>query len=339
MASTDLPYTYVSRKRLKTGWRDYWRFRRGDIDTPLPGKPGDAQFAAKYAELCALEEARATKEEKNPLTMDWLIDRYRASAEFHALAGPTQTDYARILEYIRTGMGPERYDLVTRAAVKALRDAFAHQPRTAHKIKQVVSLLYTWADQEELVEEGFNPTKNLKRLKWKTKPIEIWSDEEIDLFLSACQPFMKTPVMLALYTGQRREDIVQMEWKQVQGNMIRVRQTKTNEPLSIPIHADLRKHLDSIRTEFGGRIVRTANGKPMNAGMLHSALYRAITAIPNMPHRTMHGLRYAAAGRLEAAGCSVVEISSIIGHRTYEMAMKYARQRKDAEAAVKRISA
>jgi len=30
----------------------------------------------------------------------------------------------------------------------------------------------------------------------------------------------------------------------------------------------------------------------------------------------------------------VVEISSILGHRTYQMALKYARQRKDAIAAM-----
>jgi integrase len=338
MVRTDLPFTYCHRKRLKHGVREYWRFRRGTIDTPLPSHPGDPAFHSRYAELCELEEDRRAKEEKAPHTMDWLIDRYRASAEFHALAGVTQTDYARILEYVRKGMGPEPFQSVDRASVKALRDTFAHQPRTAHKIKQVVSLLYSWADQADLVEAGFNPAANLKRLKWKAKPIEIWSDEEISMFLANCQPFMKTPVMLALYTGQRREDIVQMNWNDVQGEFVRIRQNKTGEPLSIPMHPELKKHLISIRSGFGGKIVRAADGKPMNANALSSALSRAAEAIVGMPHRTMHGLRYAAAGRLEAAGCSVVEITSVIGHRTYQMALKYMRQRKDAEAAIEKLA-
>ncbi len=188
------------------------------------------------------------------------------------------------------------------------------------------------------METGFNPAANLKRLKWKAKPIEVWSEEEITLFLSQCHGFMRTPVMLALYTGQRREDIVEMDWKDVQGNFVRARQNKTGEPLSIPMHANLKKHLASIRTGFGGKIVRTADGKPMNANSLSSALNRAVVAVADMPHRTMHGLRYAAAGRLEAAGCSVVEITSIIGHRTYQMAMRYMRQRKDAEAAMEKLA-
>lgn len=65
--------------------------------------------------------------------------------------------------------------------------------------------------------------------------------------------------------------------------------------------------------------------------------HAAVRKIEGMPHRSLHGLRYAAAGMLEDAGCTMVEISSIIGHRTYQMAMKYARQRKDAEAAIRRI--
>jgi len=337
---TEIPFTYFNRKKLKAGWKEYWRYRRGDIDCPLPGKPGDPLFHAKYAELQSAEDRRAIKPEKDHRTIDWLIDQYLASEEFKALAGPTQTDYERTLERIRAGLGPDRYDEITRADVKELRDTFAKQPRTAHKIKQMVSALYGWADQEELLEkDGFNPAGNLKRLKWKTQPIMIWSDEEIDLFLARCDPFMKTVVMLALYTGQRREDLVQMDWRAVQGGFIRVRQNKTGEPLEINIHPKLKEHLGGIRTDFGGKIIRTANGKPMNAGMLSSALNRAVAAVPNMPHRSIHGLRYAAAGRLEAAGCTVVEITSIIGHRTYQMALKYMRQRKDSEAANRRASA
>jgi len=336
MVRTELPFTYCHRKRLKNGVREYWRFRHGDIDTALPGRPGESAFHEKYAELCALEEKRAKKEEKGRQTVDWLIDRYRASAEFHALSGVTQIDYARTLERIRDGMGPERYDCVNRAAVKALRDVWATKPRTAHKIKQMVSALYSWADQEELVPAGFNPAAGLKKIRAKVKPIEIWSDEEIALFLDKCEPFMRTPVLLALYTGQRREDVVQMDWRDVQGDMVRVRQNKTNEPLMIPMHSDLKKHLAPLRCDLG-KIVRNCDGETMNANALSSALNRAVAAIPAMPHRTLHGLRYASAGRLEAAGCTVVQITSIIGHRTYQMALKYMRQRKDAESAMARL--
>src|SRR3546814_4733905 len=104
----------------------------------------------------------------------------------------------------------------------------------------------------------------------------------------------------------------------------------------IPCHKDLRAHLEGLSARFGP-IIRAADGKTLNANALSSAMNRAVAAIDNMPHRTLHGLRYASAGRMEEAGCSVVEITSIIRHRTYQMALKYMRQRKDAEAALARL--
>lgn len=140
-----------------------------------------------------------------------------------------------------------------------------------------------------------------------------------------------------MHTGQRASDVVAMQWSDCLGNMIRVRQNKTDEPLVIPCHPVLAAHLKKIRTRFAGPILRMADGKPTNANALASAIYRAIGKIEGMPRRSMHGLRYAAAGNLAQGGCTVSQVSAIIGHRTYQMAMKYAAQRADAEAAIARL--
>lgn len=340
MGKTDLPYTYVVRRKLASGkWRDYWRFRRAGTDCALPGRPGDYAFHQRYAEMVEREDRVAQEKAGTERhSVAWLIDAYLASPEFDNLAAATQKDYRATLARIRSVLGPERYDCVSRAVVIAVRNQFASQPRTAHKVKQVVSRLYSWADEQDLVTPDFNPAKGIRRIKAKVVPIEIWSDEEIDLFLAHCEPFMKTIAYLALYTGQRRQDIAAMEWTDYQKGVIRVRQNKTGEPLTIPCHPDLRAHLDAVKTRFGGKIVRSAAGRALDANAISSAMSRAVKAIDGMPSRTIHGLRYASAGRLEDAGCSVVQITSIIGHRTYQMAMKYMRQRKDAEAAIKRLS-
>lgn len=344
MASGDLPYTYCSRKKLKSGIREYWRFRRDGIDAPLPGDPRrDPAAMRKYADLVEQAERRAeTSAEPARHTFEWLARQYLASAEFAQLKPATQDDYIGTIEdRLIPALGPERFDCIGRSAIKLVRDAVLAEglaPRTANKVKQVASLLYSWAEEEELLPEGFpNPGKRLKKLKASGKPIEIWSDEEIALFLGACEPAMRTAVLLALHTGQRAGDLVAMKWADYQGTMIRVRQNKTGEPLTIPCHPALRAHLDAIRTRFGGKIIRGEGGRETNANALASAIYRAVRKVEGMPPRSLHGLRYAAAGRLEAAGCSVVEISAIVGHRTYQMAMKYARQRKDAEAAIARL--
>jgi len=345
MVRADLPYTYRNSKKLAGGkWRDYWRFRRDGVDTPLPGQPGESAFTIRYGELLAQAETRKAKEaaaEPGRTTFAWLARAYLTSAEFNQLAATTQDDYRKTIEQrLVPALGIERFDCITRATIKLIRDSVAktHSVRTAHKVKQMASALYSWAEDEDLLPTSFiNPGKALRKLKGKSKPIEVWSTEEIELFLAKCEPAMRTPVLLALYTGQRREDLVQMQWSDVIGDMVRVRQNKTGEPLAIPAHRELRKHLATIRTKFAGPILRGQDGKRMNANQLSAAMNRAIGKIDGMPQRSLHGLRYASAGALEEAGCSVVHISSIIGHRTYEMALKYARQRKDAEAAMAKL--
>jgi integrase len=342
MAQDKPPYTSFVSKKLASGrMKDYWRFRRDGINTTLPGQPGEAKFYKRYGELmeqAESEQARVAEAATARGTFQWLTESYLDSAEFTHLAAKTQSDYrATIDQHLLPALGPERFDCITKRSVKAVRDAVAktHSARTAHKIKQMTSRLYSWADEESLLPDGFiNPAMSIRKIKSKTKPIEVWSREEITLFLAKGAAIMRTPVMLALYTGQRREDLVQMEWTDVQGDMIRVRQNKTGEPLTIPMHSDLKQHLKAIRTKFNGPILRSEDGTPMNANQLSSAMYRAVTKLDEMPQRSLHGLRYAAAAALEEAGCSVVQISSIIGHRTYQMAIKYARQRRDAEAAM-----
>lgn len=331
MPETRLPFTYIVKGR-------YWRFRRGDLRAALPGKPGDPAFHRRYGELVALSEGRPSKPDET--TLAWLIGEYRASAEFKALRSPTQIDYGRTLDLLKADpLAEEPYKLVTGPMVKLVRDEHAATPRKAHKIKQTVSRLYTWAQEAGHVPHGHNPAAGFKRLKVRQKSIAPWSEEEIALFLAHCPAELKTPFLLALCTGQRPEDAVTMEWTAYQGAFIRVRQSKTGEPLDIACHPALKAHLDGIRTSFGGRIARTALKRPYSANGFAQHIRRVAEKIPGFPKdRSPHGLRYAAAGRLEEAGVTPADASSILGHRTYQMAMKYLSQRKRSAAAMAKVA-
>jgi integrase len=324
---TNLPFTFIVKGR-------YWQFRRGKVRGPLPGEPGDPAFHSRYAELKRLSEHKPAAIDRESFT--WLIGRYRASEEFKALRAPTRLDYDKTLDLIDAELGKEPFRLTTRPMVKAVRDSYAATPRKAHKVKQMVSRLYSWADENDLVPPELNPAK-MKRLKVRAKTITPWSEEEIALFLAHCPAFLKTPVMLALYTGQRREDVAAMTWDTFQGAFIRVRQSKTGTPLDIACHRDLRAHLVAVRTSFGGPIARTMKGRPFTANSLSQAVRRVIESIEGMPKdRSLHGLRYAAAGRLDEAGVGPTDASEVMGHRTYQMAMKYLAARKRSAAAIER---
>lgn len=336
-----LAYTYRAKGK-------YWRFRHkltGDVALPnVRGlhwtlQPTKAAFMEKYAELLAKVESRAAVKPVSTKSFAWLIGKYRSSAEFEALADETQRDYGRTLDLIKDRIGDLQFAIATKAILKDLRDDYKATARKAHKIKQMLSRLYSWAEEEDLVAEGFNPASTIKRLKRKggDREIVVWSDEEIDLFLKTCPEHVRTPVLVALYTGQRREDVVSMVWTQFQGDIVRVRQSKTTTPLDIACHSVLRKHLDGL-TRMGDNICHPVEGDAYTANALSQALRRAVKLTDGMPqNRSMHGLRYAAGSRMEEAGCSVSEIESVLGHQTFKMALKYASQRLRAKAALAKM--
>lgn len=333
MPVAKLPYTYVIKK---PNGREYWRFRRGALHTALPSAPGEAVYHAKYAELLALSEAEGPTQAAEG-SVRALTKAYRGSAEFKALRDATRTDYERTLDLIDNELGDEPYRYVTTTMVKAVRDDHAATPRKAHKLKQMVSRLYTWAAEDGRVKKGYNPAADFKRLKVRTRSITPWSDAEIALFLAHAPKHLKLAVQLLLYTGQRCEDVVSMDWTLYQGDFIRVRQSKTGEPIDIACHPTLRAALDGAKTRFKGNIIRNANGRPYRANALAKAIADQCAKIEAMPSgRSPHGLRYAAAGAMEAAGCTVGQIISVLGHRTYQMGVKYLMGRRESAAAIDR---
>lgn len=318
----------------------YWYFRHPAVGrVALPGAPGEGPFLRKYAELIELIGKPAGSVDRGSFA--WLIRKYERSVEFKSLADATQKDYSNTLRLIDEELGDQQYRFTTRAMIKAVRDDHAANTRKAHKIKQMVSRLYSWADENSLVPEGLNPAKGIKELKPKggKKQYVVWSDAEVELFLSLCPPHLVTPVMIALYTGQRREDIVRMTWQQFQGGVVRVRQSKTGAMLDIACHTALRNHLEQLRRSARGVVVcTTVTGKAFTANSLSQAIRQALYGMKEMPNdRSIHGLRYAAGSRMEEAGCTVAEIESVLGHSTFKMAMKYASQRIAARSAVEKM--
>lgn len=337
MARTNLRYTYIAKGR-------YWRFRHRKIgDVPLPGQPGSEAFHKRYSELMAKVNSTEPAEDRQALS--WLTAKYRKSVELASLSDSTQKDYLQTLDLIDREMGDQPFALITRKMIKTVRDDYAATPRKAHKIKQMMSRLYSWAEENDLVAEGFNPAKGIKKLgrKGGEKEYVVWSEAEIALMLKEAPGFMKTVILVTLYTGQRVADVARMTWQQFQGDVVRVRQSKTGKPLIIACHPILRDHLKDLRRKLdaegkrGIMICTSAVGRPYNANSLSSAVGRAVRAVGEMPNdRSLHGLRYAAGSMLEEAGCTVAEIESVLGHETFKMALKYASQRLRSKAAMEK---
>src|SRR5262245_29267414 len=178
--------------------------------------------------------------------------------------------------------------------------------------------------------------KLLKVGEWRA-----WTDEECKQFEERWAPgtMERRAYALAVYTGQRKTDVVAMARAHRKSGEIRVIQSKTGTELWIPEHPEL-------TAELGRGVVphisllTTTQGKAFDEAYFGAWFADAIDKAKLPDDCVLHGLRKTAAKNLADAGCSTDEIKSITGHISSAMVDKYTKavdQRKRASAAILKL--
>ncbi|GAA0671777.1 integrase [Sphingomonas insulae] len=324
-------YTYIARGT-------YWRFRYRDFQTSLPGQPGEPEFLEKYQRLLTqIIPPERVRVENAHGSFSFVLEKFFADVEFRALAHKTQEGYRGLARKVEPLLGDCDMTATTSEMIAEVRNTVPIG--SSNGLRAFISRLYNFASKRGYVEKGVNRARELDRVKIVSDGHVPWSDDEIVLLLKHAKGAIRTLLILGLCTGQRAGDIERTQWSQVLGDSIRVRQGKTRELLDIPLHPMLRAELDYLRAQgpVSGAIVRNHVGNPVGRKSYNRRLTKLIASIPNFPHRTPHGGRYATAAMLEDAGCTVQGIMAIIGHRTYQQAIAYLIKRKEAGHAMARL--
>jgi integrase len=199
----------------------------------------------------------------------------------------------------------------------------------------LISALWEFGTEQLGLELDADPTNGIKRVHKVAHEHEPWPPELIERFLREARQSLRLAVKLALYTGQRRSDLVKMKWSQFDGEYIEVRQQKTGVLLSIPCHKALRTELESA-PQVAETILVGERGRPLTGKSLGALVRQALREM-GVNGYAIHGLRKNAAVALADAGCEVFEIAAITGHLSLDMVQHYAKrrdQRRHARSAI-----
>ncbi len=220
--------------------------------------------------------------------------------------------------------------------VRKIRNEIAAASTTGADIAMsLISALWEFATEQLGIELDADPTHGVKRVHKVEHEHEPWPPELIDRFLREARPSLRWAVKLALYTGQRRSDLVKMKWSQFDGEFIEVRQQKTGALLSVPCHKALRTELENM-PRVADTILVGERGAPLTGSSLSVMVRKALREM-GVNGYSIHGLRKIAAVALADAGCDAFEIAAITGHRTVGMVQHYAKrhdQRRRARSAM-----
>lgn len=267
-----------------------------------------------------------------------LIIAYRRSPEWHALRPNSRAQYNRYLRHLEMAWH-RPLAKITRVLLLDMRDAVASEygPAAANCFIQASSAVFSWARERGKIEHS--PLERAPRIPGGEFP--AWSMDQVAAALRVFPAALRRVVILGLYTGQRRSDLITMSWGAYDGSAITLRQVKTDEALVIPCHSALRAELERWKADRSSTLILTTpRGLPWSGTHLSTSFAQAVRAAGLPAKLNVHGLRKLAAANLAEAGCSVLEIAAITGHRSLSMISLYTRsaeQRKLAGAAVARL--
>lgn len=180
-----------------------------------------------------------------------LIVRYLASVEFEELKPATKTGYRQIMERIRTKAG----DLTAADIDRPDMLEMYAQLRTKHGDASAAAMMRVWRLlMSHAVNLGWrtsNPAERM-RLKAAVPRTQRWTEEQVLSFVAAAEkagyPSLGLAVDIAYDIGQRQTDILALQWGQWNGESFAIRQSKTGQPVDVPIfRPELARRLNIMR--------------------------------------------------------------------------------------------
>lgn len=333
-----LPLRYVQIFKDRHGVERYYFRRAGCPRVALPGPVGAPEFLAAYHAALAQEPPpAASRKAPEAGTFGKLALDYMASVHFRRTKASSQAVTRSILERFAAAHGHRTVAGMKRRHVEAIVSAMHETPAAANNLLSRLRMLIKFAIAHDLVRHDV--TRGIPF--YREGSIHTWTDAELMQFEERWPvgTRQRTAYALALFTGQRRSDVVRMTWADYDAaaGTIRVKQMKTGTELLVPVHAALREALEAWPRNH---IAILANAKGHGTsihgfgGFMADAIARA-----GLPSRcVLHGLRKAAARRLAEAGCSALQIMAVTGHKTLAEVQRYAAQAQQEPMARDAIS-
>ena len=177
-----------------------------------------------------------------------------------------------------------------------------------------------------------NPSDDVRVAKYQEKPRRVLTLDEEQRLLNAAAPHLRPFVTIAIATGMRLGELRRLEWRDVDFSQsyVTLRETKSRRAETVPLNADARAELASLRGP--GRVgpVFLYKNRPLGnprLGLLAAARRAGIEGF------TVHALRHTAATRALRSGAAIDEVQRLLRHASIVTTMRYVHNANARNAA------
>lgn len=168
-----------------------------------------------------------------------------------------------------------------------------------------------------------NPVNEVKFLQERKIEMKILNREEADRLVEAAVDYLKPMIIIALNTGMRRGEILNLRWNDIDFDQyyIFIKETKSGIPRKVPMNSLVAETIKGIEKKDSLIFYnpKTKNHLKDIFRSFNSA--RKKVGIPNL---RFHDLRHTAATLMVMGGVDLVTVKEILGHSKIDMTMRYA---------------
>jgi integrase len=292
-------------------------------------KLSEAKRWAQITEGAVLEGRLFKTAEAKHHTISDLIERYRQDV-FPQKRSSTVYNQVYHLQWWEAQLGQYALSEITPTLIVEYRDKLARTRKnsTVRRYLAVLSHAFTVAVEWQWVNE--NPVSKVRKPKEPRGRVRFLTDDERERLFAACKvsrnQYLYLIVVLAISTGARRGELLSLRWPDVDLKRctLTFQQTKNGERRAVPCtgHA-----LDLLKQHAQGRcsgisfVFPSATGrKPLS---IKDAFANSVQRAGIHDFR-FHDLRHTFASYLAMQGASLLDIATILGHKTLQMVQRYA---------------
>jgi integrase len=171
---------------------------------------------------------------------------------------------------------------------------------------------------------GDNPVTKVEMLKENNTRTRFLEKEEIIRLLASCNKQLRPIVILALNTGMRLGEILNLKWRDVdfRRGIIYLLDTKNGEKRELPINEQVKTALIRTRKHPQSEFVFCNNDGSQRKDI--RASYFTALRKSGIKDFRFHDLRHTFASHLVMSGVELNTVRELLGHKSLKMTLRYA---------------
>lgn len=212
---------------------------------------------------------------------------------------------------------------------------------TVNRYHAALSAVYRFAIKRRWRWVSGNPCRDIERGPESRGRTRYLSDDERVRLLDACRASEWTGlyplVLLALSTGARRGELLNLRWSDIDiaTGLARLLDTKNGAPRMLPLVKPVREILFEYAKvrRIDSELLFPSRTNPNKPPRIYDYWWPALR-VAGVPDFRFHDLRHSCASYLAMNGASAVEIADVLGHKTLAMVQRYSHLATEHKAAL-----